>query len=482
MEGGGKEKVYNTLRAFIAKNDKEFYELISLQMPPKILEQHRGNTGVTLLWPDAKYRKAIITNEKDGKEEYIPMIKALIVEGFYKTLNEFVVRKDDISNKNGDKIDIKEGSNKKVILKCGLSVVDCADFKTTLASQDENRPRFNVFCIEGDVKNQIPYGDKAEKTGWKYTHLETKKSAVGGEVSNIRIKLAYEVEQEWLNKFYITKSFEPFIKMVASFMFYLEDNVPELYKKLQPLLSWNPITSFYTLFEPYIENKALGAIDDYLSQWYDKRNLIINPYGLYNHIMSYEFDYETFGKKVADYRENVFEHMTAKEVPESIYKAYQGLVKDDPFKELGLSPEFLGTIHTNTFLGTLYLQNLLDNPSEININEAIESIKTTFRGTNYVRPITMMQFDIPKPIAQVHSIQLGFVRSNTFAYPLISLEKITSGDFGVLTHVEQLGTSELINLQKWAMDNLVRTGSSGGMKDYEIAYINKMIESLKKSN
>jgi hypothetical protein len=106
----------------------------------------RGNGGVTFLLPDKKTQEKIDKMVGQDARKAVAMINALVLPVYLESIDDFRTHKDDIPNKLGNKLPIKEVTSSSVELSNGAKITRDGKFKRLYENSN-----VAVYSIDGDV-------------------------------------------------------------------------------------------------------------------------------------------------------------------------------------------------------------------------------------------------------------------------------------------------------------------------------------------
>ena len=163
MHGGRtKPESYCKIATYLEHNTQSLYHNIQDLCLFGIFNV-RGNKGVTFLLPDADTRKKIDKLVGTNAHEAIAMIHACVIPEYIGSIQDFESQKEDIPNKLGNRLPIKNVSASTVTLDNGTTIIVDNKFRKM---HDNNR--FNIFLLKGNVPTEGEPSSRLGKTTGKY--------------------------------------------------------------------------------------------------------------------------------------------------------------------------------------------------------------------------------------------------------------------------------------------------------------------------
>lgn len=247
---GGKLKQtkYCRLMMYINDKDPDFGEAIDRLCITGDLMPHRGENGVTLLWPkDDKYRKEVVDAMSSGREEEaLKMIRSLIIPDYIKNVGE--LKSKAVGNRLGARFDSKSPSGIAPDVE-----VEASDFKW-LRKFDKQEQNVNVLFLK---KGRPP-----TESGERYMPpLRPKRTGMGKETKSVKggsIHMKSVIVRGLVDAIMQGKDAE----YACSLLVYLKHKSPADYAAVLPLLNWEPAVTVLTLVncvrEDSLPNEVCG--------------------------------------------------------------------------------------------------------------------------------------------------------------------------------------------------------------------------------
>lgn len=235
---------------WVEDQDPKFAEAIRQLCLEGALSPNARTPGVTFLYPkDAAYRQEIYDKAySDDPDAAVKMVEALIVPDVMLQAGDFSRR--PVGNRCGVAFKVESAGNGKVLLADGVELAPSSF--ATMAS------RTGALAVWLVAKGRLP------QAGAPYTPPASAPRRPGGPAhrtgggGNERALLASATEAEYdccAAKGTLAEC-NPYLAKVVSLLNFLKANRPELLDVVRPVLDYEPVVSFYLLFEPY---KTQGA-------------------------------------------------------------------------------------------------------------------------------------------------------------------------------------------------------------------------------
>lgn len=249
MNGGGsKPERYCKITVYLQHNAPLLYENIQdLCMFGAF--NTRGRDGVTFLLPDKKTQEKIDKTVGTDSRKAVAMINACVLPVFIENIGAFKSQQDDIPNRLGNKLPIKEVTSSSVVLSNGSKITVDSKFKRLYDSSNTA-----VYNIDGEVPTT---GEATKVLG---VGRSSKRGAKGGndsELSGTRGKdgmskhAVITEAREMANLRNKTHKMDHLTHLTISLLtFMLENNkaTPSLKEFGELLCKVMPFSPFYCLF------------------------------------------------------------------------------------------------------------------------------------------------------------------------------------------------------------------------------------------
>jgi len=238
MSLGGKDrspKEFCSIMKYLESEDSELAEAIESQCMQSNLVPRRGD-GVTFLRPTGAYRKKLIDAAYDDADMFVENIRGLTLHGAYH-------RPADLKGALVNHL-------QREFSMTGLKVVEDKKFK----ARSDRAENTAVLLLESGEPKLDGKEAKPERSTGKA------KKTVGGGHDEHKHSLRYSMARSVENRYWKARTTNgscPYLDKVSSFMNYLlnlEDK--SLFYKLLGLMHYEPMLSFYLVFEPY---KSVGS-------------------------------------------------------------------------------------------------------------------------------------------------------------------------------------------------------------------------------
>lgn len=239
---------------YIEQREPGFAELIRSMCLEGMLSPGRRNVGITFLFPDAALIKKIEDKAYSGdEEEAVRLIQTLIIPDVFQTSAEFGKRPS--GSRFGVKFDVEKAEGDKVVFK-GFEIKKVKDFA---GLRNENLAVWDL------VKGLPPM------TGAAYIPPEREMNKTRGGADEVprlpstkplRLLAAEAAEEAY--KANLDDSV--YLKKAVSLMIYLREYEPLVIDTLVPVLDYDPMATFYILFEP---RRLVGHLvsDGIMNEW-----------------------------------------------------------------------------------------------------------------------------------------------------------------------------------------------------------------------
>jgi hypothetical protein len=204
--------------------------------------------GVTFLYPkDKAYRAEIISKTySDEADEASKMVESLIVPIALIAGADF--NSQAVGNRLGVKLVVESAEGSKVKLAGGIELSLAEDFQTLSRRAGD----IAVWIV---TKGRLPLEGEAFKapSGDRKKGRGVAGGARGGGIISDRAVLATSLEGEFdrCQSRDRCAGNNPYLAKVVSLLNFLRAKHPEVFTKVLPMLDFDPIITFYLLFEPY---------------------------------------------------------------------------------------------------------------------------------------------------------------------------------------------------------------------------------------
>lgn len=227
--------------------------------------------GVTFLYPaDAAYRQEIVakTYGADG-DEAARMVEALIVPDAFVEGASFSQPGRQVGNLAGVLLPVEKATSKAVHLAGGVELARCETFLPRETRQSD----IAVWLVaKGRLPTEgAPYtAPRAERPPRARTGGAEGEAAAAPAPAS-RAALALRTADRFIECLQADRcrAHNPYLAVVVSFLNWLAAKHPERLAALRPVLDYDPVVSFYLLFEPY---RTAGAgpylvPEELLAEW-----------------------------------------------------------------------------------------------------------------------------------------------------------------------------------------------------------------------
>ena len=246
------ELKYPRIVDYLEQHESLLHRIVTSLSFEGMLKPHKFGNGITFLMPDKGLTNQLVKLYNDDDLMTLEKIfKSLIITFVIPKITDFELKKDDLSNKLGESLQVKESKKDSIILSNGSVITPEKDFRP-------GRMDIALYKISGGT---IPL--EGLPTKHKYDKLIKPKMPIKGgcEVKNLDA-FAHEIELRYFNAAKIAKSKgeskmkeNPYLEAVTSFLEFLkhsDDSTCQLeYKALMSFIDTSPEINFYLIFEPY---------------------------------------------------------------------------------------------------------------------------------------------------------------------------------------------------------------------------------------
>jgi hypothetical protein len=206
----------------------------------------RSRPGITFMYPkDKEFREEIVTKAfGEQAEEAVSLIESLVLLDVFRSGAEFGQR--PVGSARGIKLAVESADVGRVRFAGGLELVPADDFRVLERGAP---PRLAVWLI---AKGRPPL------EGEPYAPPAPKRRARGGGAPqslgapNDRMHLAAKTASEFdcCMRKDLCRGYNPYLARSVSLLRFLQLQHPDEYKKVLPLIDYNPLLTFYFLVEP----------------------------------------------------------------------------------------------------------------------------------------------------------------------------------------------------------------------------------------
>jgi hypothetical protein len=250
---------------WVEQQDSEFADAIRQLCLEGALSPGGHVAGVTFLYPEDKAYRAEITAKaySDAADEAVRMVESLIIPDILTSGADFNRSGHPIGNRLGVRLDVEKADAKSVKLAGGVEIKLASDFRP-LAGREG---KIAVWVV---TKGRLPLtGAAYQPPKSRGTRGGARHGGAGDAAApmllplNERQNRAAAVESEFDVQMARDKcaSSNPYLAKVASLLNFLRLDHSDLLRVVLPILDYDPVVSYYLLFEPY-KTKGAHLISD----------------------------------------------------------------------------------------------------------------------------------------------------------------------------------------------------------------------------
>jgi hypothetical protein len=324
--------------------EKTLYDVIHYCGYKPLFKPYKFGNGITFLMPlDATLLKSILDLYNNDKlEELERVFKSLLITFNVKNIADFGNKKDDLSNKNGESIEVKDIKGDTVTLANGATIKPYTAFKS-------GKTGISIFALEG---GSLPLSGPASTHKYDKAQLSSSKAKKGGcsDMRNLDM-FAREIEIKYFlcarkakmsNGGKLTEN--PYLEVVSSFLDYLKaKNTPQTmleFNVIMSMIDTSPENSFYLIFEPYGGNRIVS--DETLNGFVKAANHSVS---IFKNIYNNDIAVANRGEIMAEVdriRNSILTSNTKASIMKAIYEAYQDLQQNN---RIGSAKVFNDDVH-----------------------------------------------------------------------------------------------------------------------------------------
>ena len=302
---------------YLSTNYASFYNLLTQISEDLEFFQNRSlYKGFTLLIPQQKYLAHLTNIYKSSPASALEEIYNLILIPRL-SINDW--EKNQVSNINGFVVTTKSVSSD------GIVVID--DTYNTTLDFVEMLPLVSIYNV---VKGKMVQGNTRIKVK-KEVKIESSEPKVQKtrSGSDIRVMIYNQSLKTNANEM---------LNFVGSFLYFVKINNTQLYSAIGPFLDFNPIVSFFILFEP-TKNKLYFIDDEVIRKWGGVNNYPIDPRKelvdavLYNKTGICYTNTQEYLRAVSEIRDHILDVSTS--MPSAVSLAYNDMVFNNKISDVG---------------------------------------------------------------------------------------------------------------------------------------------------
>lgn len=289
----------NQILEFIEKHNPEFHEIIfQLDNENDLIIDKEGD--YTFIMPNNDSINKIIRMSHDDDDRALSIVMSLFLRGNYSSQYDWT-NTDDIINLLNRKVETTTINRSKIVFKNNCEIAINKKFR------DQNATIYNI--VSGDLP---PLGKKIS--------IKKKKEENKPIEKKIKINVRNELFKSIIES---NNQEEKCYEIVNSLIYFLRQEMPDIYESVLPFLDYSSIVSFFILFEPgkgqyyFIDEKVLNS-------WYSAHNNPIQDYFI-SGFSGLVYD-SRIKDEIQEQREIILSSTNAKEVINNIDEIYGELI------------------------------------------------------------------------------------------------------------------------------------------------------------
>ena len=314
-----------SISQWLKSHDKKLYEAVENACALGLFRATK-TSGLTFLYPETsslKNKMIDLLNYNDY--EGVRMLQSLIVIDFLPSTSDWQSKKDDIPNRLGIKIEVKDVTNKEVKLGNGAVIKPIEPKKFTAR---EDRSNMSVWEYKG---NNLPM--EGPKTDYKYTKKGAPPHKVKGGLFNKGVSpygLAKACQGKAAGLIASGKydKCNPFVDVLVSYLDYLKKNNNRAYNAHLHCISYCPEATFYNVFQPFYKDTDPASFSDWLD---DTQGITLSGSPATKYLEHLKYAAQQSGshrKNTSHKRQDVYKKL----FPSALRKTLNDLYRDDYVK------------------------------------------------------------------------------------------------------------------------------------------------------
>jgi hypothetical protein len=290
----------NQILEFVEKHNPAFHEIIfQLDIENDLIVDQEGE--FTFLMPNAETIAKLVKLADEDDDRALSLVMSLFLQGNYSSQYDWL-NTDEILNILNRKVETSTIERNKIVFKNKCEITLNRNFRSQSASI------YNI--VGGDMP---PIGKK----------IATKKKKKE-EVKPVDKKVKVNIRQELFKSIMESSNQEEkCYEIVNSLLYFMRQEIPDIYESVLPFLDYSPIVSFFILIEPgkgqyyFVDEKILNA-------WFSAHNNPIQDYFISGfHSLVYNSELKD---EIQEQRDIILSSSSAKEFIANIDEIYSNLI------------------------------------------------------------------------------------------------------------------------------------------------------------